>query len=56
MHMHLQSLYQLTQDFPVWPFDAGTVRGFVASIPVPLLPPLLAIAFQLFLQNWLNAA
>lgn len=52
----LQALYQLTQDFPVWPFDAGTVRRFVASILVPLLPPLLAIAFQLFLQNWLTPA
>ncbi|MEH2281348.1 MAG: hypothetical protein V7K90_08390 [Nostoc sp.] len=34
----LRSLYTLTNDFPVWPFDVTTFRQYLLSVVTPLLP------------------
>lgn len=43
----LQSLHQLTEKFPVWPFDTGTLRRFFATITTPLIPPIIGIILEL---------
>lgn len=37
----LRSLYTLTNEFPVWPFDVTTLRQYLLSVVTPLLPLLL---------------
>lgn len=39
----LQELYDLTQNFPVWPFDITTLRRFFITISSPLIPPLVGL-------------
>ena len=34
---HLQELYELTDRFPVWPFDATTIRRFATAVSSPLV-------------------
>jgi hypothetical protein len=34
----LHSLYELTDSFPVWPFDTLTLRRFAVTVTVPLVP------------------
>lgn len=47
----LQALYELTQrTFPVWPFDFGVVRRFIAVTITPVIPSiLLDLAWRFFL-------
>jgi hypothetical protein len=35
---NLRALYEMTETFPVWPFDTATLRRFVVAITVPLVP------------------
>lgn len=35
---NLHTLYELTEQFPVWPLDTGTLSRFAATIIFPLLP------------------
>lgn len=35
---NLHTLYELTEQFPVWPLDTGTLSRFAATIVFPLLP------------------
>jgi hypothetical protein len=44
---HLQKIYDMTKQFPVWPFDLGTLRTFSVTISAPGFPILLAILQQL---------
>ena len=39
----LQTLYDVTGRFPVWPFDTGTLRRLIVSITAPLLPAAISI-------------
>jgi len=34
----LKTLYEMTEAFPVWPLDMGTLSRFAATVIVPLLP------------------
>jgi len=43
----LQTLYNLTTSFPVWPFDTDTIRRFVVSITTPLVPIIIGITMKL---------
>jgi hypothetical protein len=45
----LHTLYDLTEEFPVWPFDTRTLRRFVAAVSVPIIP--LAIEVIVSLTN-----
>lgn len=42
----LQELYDLTQDFPVWPFDTTTLRRFFVSISSPLIPAIIGVVID----------
>jgi hypothetical protein len=42
----LQELYELTNNFPVWPFDTTTLRRFFITISSPLIPPLIGLLFD----------
>ncbi|MHB8104891.1 MAG: hypothetical protein ACYDG5_05055, partial [Dehalococcoidales bacterium] len=44
----LQRLYQLTNDFPIWPFDWLSIRRFSGAILGSLLPFILAILTEHF--------
>jgi hypothetical protein len=39
----LQSFYDLTDKFPVWPFDIQTLRRYTLSVVTPLTPPLVGL-------------
>ena len=43
----LDHLYRLTRSFPVWPFDMGSVRRFVAitATPFGIIVPILISLF-----------
>jgi hypothetical protein len=34
---HLRAVYELTESFPVWPFDASSIRRFAGAVLAPLL-------------------
>jgi hypothetical protein len=40
----LRTLYELTDAFPVWPFDTVTLRRFVVTVTAPLTPVLIELA------------
>ncbi len=42
----LQTLYDVTTHFPVWPFDVQTLRRFAASIAAPFIPPIIGLAID----------
>ncbi|RCJ19181.1 hypothetical protein A6S26_27405 [Nostoc sp. ATCC 43529] len=44
----LRSLYTLTNEFPVWPFDVTTFRQYLLSVVTPLLPVLLKLGEYYF--------
>ncbi|WP_154655846.1 hypothetical protein [Fortiea contorta] len=44
----LRSLYTLTNEFPVWPFDVKTFRQYLLSVVTPLIPLLLKFGEYLF--------
>ncbi|NJR65957.1 MAG: hypothetical protein HC772_12555 [Leptolyngbyaceae cyanobacterium CRU_2_3] len=51
----LRAFYDLTNEFPVWPFDVQTFRRFLLTVPAPFLPLLLGILKKLagvFLKKW----
>jgi hypothetical protein len=37
----LQTLYEMTEKFPVWPFDVNTLQRFIASVTSPIIAILL---------------
>jgi hypothetical protein len=39
----LRSLYTLTNEFPVWPFDVTTLRQYLLSVITPLFPLLIKL-------------
>jgi hypothetical protein len=39
----LHSLYELTDSFPVWPFDTVTLQRFAVTVLVPLVPLLMEL-------------
>jgi hypothetical protein len=43
----MRTLYQMTETFPVWPFDAGTLGRFLITFIVPLLPVFIELAVTL---------
>jgi len=43
---HLQRLYEVTDRFPVWPFDVQTLRRFTISTFAPLIPPMIGFAVE----------
>jgi hypothetical protein len=43
----LRELYDLTSEFPVWPFDIKTVRRFFVTITTPIIPPLIGIILDI---------
>jgi hypothetical protein len=43
----LHALYQLVDDFPIWPFDSRILRRFVALIILPTIPVIIEIIIQL---------
>lgn len=44
----LRSLYTLTNEFPVWPFDVTTLRQYLLSVATPLFPLLIKSGEYLF--------
>jgi len=34
-------LHELTEAFPVWPFDTATLRRFAVTVAAPLIPLLI---------------
>ncbi|MEH2251349.1 hypothetical protein [Nostoc sp.] len=44
----LRSLYTLTNEFPVWPYDVTTFRQYLLSVVTPLLPLLLKLGEYYF--------
>ncbi|MBE9048963.1 hypothetical protein IQ243_00770 [Nostocales cyanobacterium LEGE 11386] len=44
----LRSLYTLTNEFPVWPFDVTTLRQYLLSVVTPLIPLLLKLGEYFF--------
>lgn len=42
----LKTLYQMTSQFPVWPYDVATLRRFTATIISPLLPALIGLVVE----------
>jgi len=42
----LRELYDLTQDFPVWPFDTTTLRRFFITISSPLIPAIIGLLIE----------
>ncbi len=44
----LRSIYTLTNDFPVWPFDVTTFRQYLLSVVTPLLPLLIKLGEYYF--------
>jgi len=49
----LQILYEMTDKFPVWPFDVTTLRRFAATLTIPVIPILIGIASKL-IESFLN--
>lgn len=39
----LQRFFDLTNQFPVWPFDALIIRKYVLSISTPIFPILIKL-------------
>lgn len=46
----LQILYELTDKFPVWPFDVQTIRSFLAALTSPFIPIIIG-----FIVNFLKS-
>lgn len=46
----LRSLYTLTNDFPVWPFDVTTLRQYLLTVVTPLIPLLIKLG-EYFIKN-----
>ena len=44
----LRSLYTLTNEFPVWPFDVTTFRQYLLSVVTPILPLVLKLGEYYF--------
>jgi hypothetical protein len=42
----LQTLYKITEDFTIWPFDVGNLRRFLAITLAPLSPGVLTLIFE----------
>lgn len=43
----LQTLYKITEDFTIWPFDIVNLRRFLTITLAPLLPGVVTAAFEL---------
>ena len=43
----LQTLYKITDDFTIWPFDVVNLRRFLTITLAPLLPALVIIGFEI---------
>jgi hypothetical protein len=41
---NLRALYEMTDAFPVWPFDTATLRRFVVAVTIPLVPAIVELA------------
>jgi hypothetical protein len=44
---NLRTLYEMTDAFPVWPFDTATLRRFVITITAPLVPAIIELAIAI---------
>jgi hypothetical protein len=42
----LRTLYEMTEKFPVWPFDVSTLRTFIASVTSPIFAILLGLVSE----------
>ena len=51
----LQELYDLTREFPVWPFDTTTLRRFFLTISSPLIPAIIGFLIDILTKNLLPA-
>ena len=47
---HLKQLYEIGQEFPVWPFDTRNLRRFFAVVTTPLLPAIISVITE-FITN-----
>lgn len=43
----LRTLYELTDAFPVWPFDTATLRRFAVTVAAPLMPIIIELAISI---------
>ena len=43
----LRTLYELTDAFPVWPFDTATLRRFAVTVAAPLTPVIVELAISI---------
>ena len=43
----LQILYDMTDKFPIWPFDTTTLRRFAATLTIPVIPILIGVTSKL---------
>lgn len=50
----LQTLYKITEDFIIWPFDVVNLRRFLTITLAPLLPGLITILFEFISIFMLN--
>ena len=46
---HLRTLYTMTDELPVWPFDVKTFRRYLLTVPTPLIGTLIGIARKLLM-------
>jgi hypothetical protein len=44
---HLRKLYQIAQEFPVWPFDMRNLRRFFAVVTTPFIPAVISIVSEI---------
>jgi hypothetical protein len=50
----LQELYEVTQKFPDWPFDAVTLRRFLLALTTPIAAPIISILVQILAEYLKN--
>lgn len=43
----LKELYEIADNFPVWPFDTRSLRQFFAVVSAPLVPAIITFAFEI---------
>jgi hypothetical protein len=45
---NIKKLYAMAEEFPIWPFDMGSLQRFITVVSAPLIPLLVSIAIELF--------
>ena len=46
---NIQELHQITNSFPVWPWDIVSIRKFIMAFTIPILVPALTLVVKEFI-------